>query len=1167
MQAATSLAKVLCGAGLAMVGLAAGGLSAARAADAIPPGAIAQMALSDLPPIQVEAQSTPSVAASPEAERLFREARASAGAGEVRDALRLLEEAARQPGGDRFEVWYEVARLAEAVDDDLRLREGATRAVERNPRHPAALYLAGKLAMRAGQMELAERHFRACTQFSSGREHSPFSTASWLLLARVLEGRGYWRAAAEAYERFDESVFRTHPEHRYAPAVAELLAAVPRGTLDRQLKLWKWLNDTAGAIQAAENAVRRQPNDQSIATLYVEQLVSAGRAAEAIAFARQRLADNPDPTVGFLRPALVAARSVGKLDEWVAEIVAGAEQSQRTELLTAVAGRLNDGADLQRATALWGAAARLKPRDAEAAWRYAWACWRSGAAETAVRALAEFIARCPHDGAPAGWAMQSRIQAHAGPCPAEVPAVSTTEERLALKLLALAEGETPGNAASAPASAPATAPASAPASGPASADGDDELPAALLATAAEALDRYDWAAAYAAAEEARTRMPRSAAAFFLRAKALLALGDTDAAEEDLRAAVRLDNRNALYAYELGRLYQDRDGEDLLAAQRYFQSALSIDPRFAPAAERLLDSYLDATPPKVELAELVLRAAQDAELPRPVLDRMAVAYAHADQRWSAAHVEALAQLYEADPSQIEAGRRYVTGLLARGDAQRAMLIMTALRQLDPKDEDLLRLEIAVYARLPNYAAAIAGQKILAQRYPKRFREQYELAILHLNNFEPEPARRGLEALLKTPVSDAQRDQLRTSLFQAYHQFRETRQAVALAEGWGDSSINWERIILSAWVEAKEYDQAVELAKKILGAGPANPAERELFLIVCEAAHRPEIALEYIDRWSRDDDSLPERIAWDLRRVEMLRQAGRFDDALKAIADALARLPGGEGDTPPIAGQAVMRVPLIAAQVRVLSDAKRFDEAAALGEEWLARKDLPDNLQVRQILQEAMITAARESRQFDRLLDWLSRWSTQNVPPLVSRIYGLWRMQVLQLSGRHAEYVQAAEAALAENPLDPGMNNDLGYTLADHGEQLERAERMIRHAIASSPLNAAYLDSLGWVMYKQGRMAEAVEWLRRATRLVDGQDATLYDHLGDAEYRNGDPAAAIRAWEKGLRLAEQESKRVSSTLDPEVLPRLSSKLSAAREGRTPPIAPPGPAEAPATAPERP
>lgn len=126
------------------------------------------------------------------------------------------------------------------------------------------------------------------------------------------------------------------------------------------------------------------------------------------------------------------------------------------------------------------------------------------------------------------------------------------------------------------------------------------------------------------------------------------------------------------------------------------------------------------------------------------------------------------------------------------------------------------------------------------------------------------------------------------------------------------------------------------------------------------------------------------------------------------------------------------------------------------------------------------------------------------------------------------VEELEIVLEKDPDDPQVNNDLGYLYADRGENLEKAEAMIRKALEEDPTSTAYLDSLGWVLYRQGRFREALEPLEKAAR-DKLADATILDHLGDVYYRLQEYEKARSSWksaEASAAKSDPPDKRLSS-----------------------------------------
>jgi tetratricopeptide (TPR) repeat protein len=144
-----------------------------------------------------------------------------------------------------------------------------------------------------------------------------------------------------------------------------------------------------------------------------------------------------------------------------------------------------------------------------------------------------------------------------------------------------------------------------------------------------------------------------------------------------------------------------------------------------------------------------------------------------------------------------------------------------------------------------------------------------------------------------------------------------------------------------------------------------------------------------------------------------------------------------------------------------------------------------------------------------------------------------------AGKQPVAEEVLAQVLAIEPTNPSASNDLGYGLADRGEQLAKAEALIRQAVTAEPSNRSFLDSLGWVLYKRGKFGEARTNLEHAIGASAADaDPVVLDHLGDTLYRLGDRDAAAKQWEQaGSKLAKPEAgadssdeiKRLKAALD--------------------------------------
>ena len=111
-------------------------------------------------------------------------------------------------------------------------------------------------------------------------------------------------------------------------------------------------------------------------------------------------------------------------------------------------------------------------------------------------------------------------------------------------------------------------------------------------------------------------------------------------------------------------------------------------------------------------------------------------------------------------------------------------------------------------------------------------------------------------------------------------------------------------------------------------------------------------------------------------------------------------------------------------------------------------------------------------------------------------------------------QVLQQVVQLDPSHAGASNDLGYSWADEGKNLDRAESLIRVAVAAEPDNQSFLDSLGWVLYKRGRFEEAHKYLDLAIGPAARPDPVVLDHLGDVLYRLGQQQDAAKQWRRSL-----------------------------------------------------
>jgi len=144
-----------------------------------------------------------------------------------------------------------------------------------------------------------------------------------------------------------------------------------------------------------------------------------------------------------------------------------------------------------------------------------------------------------------------------------------------------------------------------------------------------------------------------------------------------------------------------------------------------------------------------------------------------------------------------------------------------------------------------------------------------------------------------------------------------------------------------------------------------------------------------------------------------------------------------------------------------------------------------------------------------------------------------------AGHYDQALQYMQRALEANPDHPAALNYVGYTWAERGENLDRAEAMISRALELRPDDGYITDSLGWVYYmrarpllQSGRPAEvakgrkllerALDELERARQLTGG-DPVIAEHLGDVYLLLDQKRRALEHYEDAMDLGPRQEEQ--------------------------------------------
>jgi tetratricopeptide (TPR) repeat protein len=641
-------------------------------------------------------------------------------------------------------------------------------------------------------------------------------------------------------------------------------------------------------------------------------------------------------------------------------------------------------------------------------------------------------------------------------------------------------------------------------------------------------------------EEARSRADKallvernSVEAQILKGSALAGMKDLDGAIALMEQAIRDDPARGLSYANLGVVEQAQGRTEL--AEKSFLRAVQIDPK-SVAAHLALANFYWSTNRRKEA-----EAAIDAVLTQV-------------------------------PNDVRANRVRAFLHLAAGQIPEAEQRFKALAAADPSAANLLTLGDFYLAARKTAEAKAAFEKAAAD--PKGFvPAQLKLAALSATNGDRADATRRIDEILARNGTNGDALALRAEVQLADQKVDEAlksvQAAVKAAPGSASAQFLMGRILtqkgdtanaLKAFEEAlklapKLAPAAIEVAKARLAAGKPDDAiqfattalqsapsnsDARLVLARAQIMKRDSGAAEETLKSLAADFPSAAAVQTDLGRVYLGRDNTRARQAFERAWTSDKRQVGAlEGlaaldilEKKPQAARARVDAALAAAPnaedvhltaARLYGSMKDFKAAENALKRVLVLN--PNSLAGFTSLGQLYAATGRlpeATAQFERIA------ATGTNSPAINTILGI----LLQLQNRPAEAKARYSKALEADPRAAVAANNLAWTYAENGENLDQALQLAQTAVAVLPNESAVRDTLGWVYCKKQLWTLALPLLEQNVR-EEPKNGTYHYRLGLAQKGLGDIPAARRSMAAALALplapAEaSDAKRILATL---------------------------------------
>jgi tetratricopeptide (TPR) repeat protein len=458
----------------------------------------------------------------------------------------------------------------------------------------------------------------------------------------------------------------------------------------------------------------------------------------------------------------------------------------------------------------------------------------------------------------------------------------------------------------------------------------------------------------------------------------------------------------------------------------------------------------------------------------------------------------------DPNNRMAMEAKARVLSEKGDFSTALTIYGKLLNENPDDEDLLDAMVQIFVAREDFVPAERLIHTFLQKNPGSEYALFRLGMIQRASGRVQEARKTLESLLDS-IPDSY--QAAAQLARVYDDLGEKAKALELYEWLARSTNNpnYHWILALMYTEMKRFDDAIRAFENLEKTKPLDDQTKLMMLSV--KAHQQvdlknvQLELQKMVAKSPENESIKVILA------EVYQMDGKDDEAL-GILSRIDRKDRNYTEA-------------LSSRLKLLLQTKKTDDL----------RELLDSIDVGQLTFEK--NSERQPRLFAEIGYYYSKIGEfakahsaldkgQKLSPKNDQLQYM-RGLVFEKENKTEQAVNAMEAVILLNPKHAPALNFVGYSLAEQGVKLEKAENYIRRALAENPDDPYMLDSLGWVLFRRGRLQDALTELSKAQEALP-RESIVASHLGDVYLRLGKPNEARRLFKMALELGpDKESER--------------------------------------------
>lgn len=431
-------------------------------------------------------------------------------------------------------------------------------------------------------------------------------------------------------------------------------------------------------------------------------------------------------------------------------------------------------------------------------------------------------------------------------------------------------------------------------------------------------------------------------------------------------------------------------------------------------------------------------------------------------WEVAMQDALIAL-EKNPRDVET--LLLLGKLhaAKQKLQEAISYYQKVIAIDPEKEEAYNVMAREYLSLNDEANAFKTLKICERELPEAMSCLFYEATLALKVQNLDVALKAFHVLLEL---DPENVRILQTLGDIYLQKKNYEKALEIFNQLKQANPNdlpsQIRVGL-LYYELKKTDEAIEEFLSVQKRFPKSDRMNYFLGLLYLEKKQMDLAQDYLALIDMDSTLYGEALR---RRIFIYKEQGRFHDAFLV----LEKLPG-----------------------KVQKTSEMYSLRASLHA--ISR----DDKKAVEVLDEGLAHfVADENLRFQRavILDRLGSWDKAK---------------------------EDLRAIIQANPKSDRALNYLGYTMADRGEDMEEALKLVEQAADLNPSDGHITDSVGWVYFKMGKIEKAINVLNKALR-QETDEPTILEHLGDVYLAVKNKKLSRQYYERSLQILQKIPSRV-------------------------------------------